>query len=91
MLQEYHTVSRKKTGEFFDFEQIATWVIQKAELGLVPLDLYCDPYLGPCTVPLGITIGIQRDTAEIGLHSSRDLLKINYFHPDLFLDTVWCS
>ena len=38
-----------------------------------------------------IVMGMQRHHAEVCLHPSRDLLKINIFHPDFFLDTVWCS
>ena len=44
MQDEGRAVARKEIWmKVFDFEQIATWV--KAELGLVPLDPYYNPYL----------------------------------------------
>ena len=80
----------------FDFEQIATWV--KANLGLclwIPIVIPKRTLYGPNKDYnrdlIRIVMGMQRHHAEVCLHPSRDLLKINIFHPDFFLDTVWCS
>ena len=73
-----------------------SWV--KANLGLclwIPIVIPKGTLYGPNKDYnrdlIRITIGVQRHHAEVCLHPSRDLLKINIFHPYFFLDTVWCS